>query len=462
MKKSTKILIVITLLFLVANIVLTKYILQGVVPTENGFTFSFSTLGIIGLVVSAIFGVLSTILFVKFIKSQKLVGAIFFSVMPLTVVYGAFIVLSTEIKDLSGTTAQAVRATLNLNQGPNYISYLWSVLATIIYLALLFVILFVLCNPLAKVEKVAKKLGDGRIKQENYHVGGGKQFKEIEHSLNRINYNIKQQENKLRQVDFSKQKNINKNFYKFLGKNSVLELECGNPVKKETTLMLCELKDLSEDKGALTLKENYQLLSSYLKIVAPFVVKHNGFVDKYLGEGLLAVFPSGKDAIECAHAILKAVKAKNKTLKIKIDTTIAIHSSAVTFGLVGEEKMPSIVSNELDLLSQMQDKNVLLGTKILISKDVLNTIKQNFAFDYRFVCMIDKNYFYESLACYQKRKRDKLKKMKNKVESGVQMFYSNKFEQAKDYFSSVLRYVPDDNVSFVYFNQATEKLKDIA
>ena len=460
MKKSTKILIVLSIIFLVPTIFLGKYVLQGIVPNDGRFYFSFSMLGILGIIASALFSLFSTILYVHFLKSQKLVGAIFFSMAPLTLVYGALVLLLTDVKNMNGVTAEAVRATLNIGQGGDYNNYLWIVLATLGYLFAFLLVLFFLCGPLSRVEKVSRQLGDGRVKQENYKIGGGRQFREIEHSLNRINYNIKQRENKLKQVDFSKQKSLNKNFYKFLGKKETLDLECGNPVKKEATLLLCELKNIGMAKDEISLKDSYEFLNSYLKIVSPLIKKHNGFVDKYLGTGLLAVFPNAKDAVDCSHAILKAVKVKNRNLKTKIDALLVIHSAVVTFGLVGEEKIPSIISNELETLKKMQERNVLLGTKMLISKDSLNTIKQNFAFAYRFVSVFEKNYLYESLEYYSKRQKEKLKKMKNKMENGVQLLFDGDYQKAKECFSSILHTLPNDNVSFVYFNQATENLNE--
>ena len=444
MKTSTKILLLLTLLSLLPATLLFKNILDCISVQDGRFVINLSTLGILGLVSNAIFTVLSTILFVKFLKRQRLASAIFFSVAPLTFMYGAFVLISTDVKEMSGVTAEAIRTTLNITPTTGYNNYLWCALATIVYLFLLFVILMVLCRPLSKVEKVTQKLGDGRIRQDDYKVGGGRQFREIEHSLNKINYNIKQKENKLRQTDLSRNKDINKNFYKFLSKNAVLELECGNPVKKQAVLLHCELVEKSNE---LSLKENFAFLKSYLGIVTPLISKHGGFVDKYNGNGVLAVFGSAKDATECAQAIMKASKSK----KHPINTQLSLHFSPVTFGLIGEEKLPNIVSNESEFLDKMQDINIKLGSKILISKTILNIAKQ-VNFDYRFVGEVEGSSIYEDLNFYNKRKRDKLKKCRNKFENAVQLFYCKQYEKAKLLFEEVLKVVPDDKIAFYYLN----------
>ena len=69
---------------------------------------------------------------------------------------------------------------------------------------------------------------------------------------------------------------------------------------------------------------------------------------------------------------------------------------------------------------------------------------------------------YESLDCYQKRAREKLKKVKNEFENGVRFYNEKRYVEAKDMFEKVLKKVPDDHASFVYFNKCTEKLNEVA
>ncbi len=468
MRTSTKIFIIIDILLLVANIFLAGYLIDAIVPTSDGFEFNFTSLAWMSLGFQILYAVLTTILFFRFIKTQRLSNAIFFSVLPLTLVYAVFMTYIVSIKDIDDITAQSVRATLNIStETTSYNHLLWAGLATLIFLVALFVIVLFACRPLSKVERITEKLGDGRIRTDDFKVGGGKQFKEIESSLNKINYNYKEKENKIRKVNLESQKSIPKQFLKLLGKNSVQELELGNNVKKKVTMLFCDLK--SEVNHSLSLEENFNYINSYLKTVAPLIRKFDGFIDKYLGDGLLAFFSKSQNAIECAHSILRAIDVKNKGQKSIIDARISVNTGEVVFGIVGddERKVPTIISDSVNLANKMEEINNYIGTKLLISKESMNELPQNFEFDYRYtgnLTLEDETQIslFESLSYYPKNKREKLKKLKSKFESGVIAYNERKYAEAKQLFAYVLHYVADDKPSYVYFNKANEKLKEVA
>lgn len=472
MRTSTKIFLILYVVTFVPGIFLTKYLLQAIVPTGDGFSLNFTPLAYVALALQIISNVFSAILFFRFLKTQRLSNVIFFSIAPLTLVYGVFMVYISAVKTMDGVVAQSVRSTLKIATQENaYNNYLWAILGTIVYLTLFFVIVLFSCRPLAKVEKITQKLGDGRMKFDDFKVGGGKQFKEIENSLNKINYIYKEKENKIKQTNLEAQKYIPKQFFKFLGKSNISELELGNQVKKNATTLFCDLKSTSTHSRTLSLEENFNYINSYLKIVAPMIKRFNGFIDKYLGDGVLAVFSKTQDAIECAHAILRAVDVKNKSQKElpEIDARISIDTGEIIFGIVGDEerKTPTIISDVMGIALKMEEINIYIGSKILISNQTINNLPSNFDFEYRYtgVLSVDEKKqisLFESLNYYPKNKREKLKKLKNKFESGVRAYNEKNYAQAKEIFEYVLHYVPDDKPAFVYFNKASEKLKEVA
>ena len=48
-----------------------------------------------------------------------------------------------------------------------------------------------------------------------------------------------------------------------------------------------------------------------------------------------------------------------------------------------------------------------------------------------------------------------------KFENGVRAFNEGLLKDAKENFSEILKYVPDDKPSYVYFNRAIEKLNAV-
>ena len=468
MKTSTKILLVLAVVLLVPSVFLGRYVFATISATESGFSVEPSPLGWVGLVCQIVSVLLSAILFFRFIKSQRLANAIFFSVVPLTLVYGVFVCGVASVQNFEGLTAQALRQTLNISQQATVKIYLWVGLATLIYLTLLFLVIKMSCRPLGRVAKIAKKLGDGRTKNEDFKLGGGKQFRDIENSLNKINYNIKDKEKRIRKANLQSQKVFSKQFLKLFDKSDIAELEFGNKVSKKVATMFCDLKINSSQ--ILSLEENFSYINSYLKVVLPLVKRYDGFVDKQMGDSILAVFAKPEQAIECAHAILRAVEMKNKNQKnlLPLDARVVANWQSVDFGIVGDDErhIPTIVSDDVSVLKKMQETNVYLGTKLTISQELLNQLPQKYDFNHRYVGDLTieskKIALFESVECYAKSKRDKLKKVKQKFEAGVRAYNCKKYAEAKENFEYVLHCLPQDKPSFVYFNKANEKLEEVA
>lgn len=469
MKTSTKILLVLYLITTIPSLVLGSYVFDGIKPTGSGFSFNFSPLTIAGIVMIVISNIFGVILYFRFLRTQKLSRAIFFSILPLTIIYGAGIFLIAGISNFQGATASSIVAVLNVSSKDTYTSILWAILLTIVYLIVLFFIFAFVCRPVQRVEQIAHRLSDGRVREEKFEIGKSRQFKNIEASLEKINYNYRAKENLVRQTDLEAQKFIPRQFLKFLGKNSITELELGNQVQKRATTLLCDIVSSTKVSTSLSLEENFNFINSYLNVVSPFIRKYGGFVDKYLGDGILAVFPRAESAIECATAICRAIEVKNRSQKSlpEVDARISIHTGEVIFGIVGEEARmsPTIISDVVNLASKMEDINKLMETKVIFSKDSLNEIPTSYRLAYRYIGSVSVENsasvsLFESLEIYPRKKKDKLLHLKTTFEEGVRLYSQGEFEKSRRAFKDVLSHVHDDKASYVYFNKACDKLDE--
>lgn len=466
MKTSTKIWIVIFIATLVANIFLMGYVTQGLIFGNGTIIVNLSFIGWIGVVVSIINFIAGNVLFFRFLQTQPFSRMLFFITVPVTITCATICFLILNINNFSSPQVQAVRQLLNVSPA-NYNNYLWFALVLIVYFIIIYVSFKIACRPLKKVEKAISRLSNGKVASDIV-VGGGKQFQEMETNLNKINENYKEKENFIKRTKLEYEKYIPKQFLKFLGKNSILELELGNQVQKEVTTMFVDIHNSTSVSTTLSLEENFNYINSYLNVVSPIIRKFNGFVDKYLGDGILAVFIKPENALECAVAITKVIENKNLLNKNlpNLDVGISINTGEVVFGVVGEEerKSPTIISDAVNLGSKMEDFNKYFGSKIIFSKRTLNSLKIDYPLSYRYVGSLtlgdDKEYIslFESLEYYNKKKREKLENEKTNFEQAVRYFNLGKCNQAKLLFEQILKNIRDDKISYMYFNKCEQSV----
>lgn len=465
MKKSTMIWILIYVATTIVFTLFSPFILSRISIVQGNIKLSFDVNSYVALVAFIFQNIAFTILFTRFLNTLKFPQKLFAMTVPMTITFVALIFFVYNINEINIPETTIVRSVLNINATNNNNS-LWAVILTIVYLVFMFVSFIFVCKPIKQVEKALERLSDGRIKNEIL-IGGGKQFKQIEYSLNKINDNYKEKENLLKKTNLEYEKYVPKQFLKFLGKNSILELELGNNVKKEVTTMFCDIRNSTEVSTSLSLEDNFNYINSYLKVVAPIIRKHNGFIDKYMGDGILAVFVSPSKAIECGHAINKVIQEKNMSNKtmVGLDLGISIHTGEVMFGIVGDEqrKSPSIIADSVNLASKMDNINRVFGTTLVFSKETLNNLPSKYPLSYRYVgaMKLDKKEslsMFESLEVYNKKDRDNLIKHKAQFETAVRSFDLAKFELAKEQFAETLKKEKKDKVCYAYYNKCEEKL----
>lgn len=464
MKKSTKVWLIVFIISFVGSLLLFSSVSRGIVIGESIY-LNFDAMGYVGLVFMAISTVSGSVLYFKFIKSQNFTRMLFFLTVPLTLTFAVAIYLISDINSFNGTQIDTLRQVLNVTPSNN-INYVWAILLTIVYLILLFLTFSYACKPIKKIEKAVSRLSDGEIKDE-IQIGGNKQFEGIEHGLNKINDVYKEKENLIKKTNLEYEKYVPKQFLKFLGKNSILELELGNQVQKEVTTMFCDIRNSTATSSTLSLEDNFNYINSYLKVVSPLVRKHGGFVDKYLGDGILAVFMKAENAMECAVQIVKAIEQKNKSSVAtpSMEVGISLNTGEVVFGVVGEEerKSPTIISDTVNLASKMENINKFFHTKIIFSKRTLNSLRNEYPLSYRFIGTLtleDKDYLsmFECLDSYDKKTREKLESVKVTFEQGVRYYNLGKYHNAKENFQLVLKRAREDRVAYMYYNKCEQKI----
>ena len=464
MKKSTKIWLIVFIISFVGSILLFNSVSNSITIAEDIY-FNFDAVGYVGLAFILIALISGGVLYFKFIKAQNFSRMLFFLTVPLTLVFATAIYFVSNINSYTNTQIDLVRQALNVTS-TNNINYVWAILLTIVYLILLFFAFSYACKPIKKIEKAVYRLSDGKVKDE-ITIGGNKQFQGIEHGLNKINDVYKEKENLIKKTNLEYEKFIPKQFLKFLGKNSILELELGNQVQKEVTTMFCDIRNSTATSSTLSLEDNFNYINSYLKIVSPLIRKYGGFVDKYLGDGILAVFIQAENAMECAVQIVKTIEQKNKsnTNTPSMDVGISLNTGEVVFGVVGEEerKSPTIISDTVNLASKMENINKFFHTKIIFSKRTLNSLRNEYPLSYRFIGTLtleDKDYLsmFECLDSYDKKIREKLESVKVTFEQGVRFYNLGKYHNAKDNFQLVLKRAREDKVAYMYYNKCEQKI----
>jgi class 3 adenylate cyclase/CHASE2 domain-containing sensor protein len=117
--------------------------------------------------------------------------------------------------------------------------------------------------------------------------------------------------------------------------------------------------------------EVVNLLNHYLQQMVSIVVKHGGHVNKFIGDGILAVF-SDEEGAHIGNHPARAVRCAMEivTAPSQFQTGAGIHTGMAVIGNVGsQEKMEyTILGDTVNVASRMESLNKERGTRLLMSQ----------------------------------------------------------------------------------------------
>lgn len=162
------------------------------------------------------------------------------------------------------------------------------------------------------------------------------------------------------------------------------------------TVLFSDIRNFTTMSEEMTPQQVVAFLNNYFTEMVEAVFEQGGVLDKFLGDGLMAVFGSFGDVPDHAERAvrtglrMKALLAKiNGELAMRgkppISIGIGIHSDDVVVGNIGSNKrlQYTAVGDGVNTCSRVESLNKELGTTILITKSTYELVKD--VFECRFV-----------------------------------------------------------------------------
>jgi adenylate cyclase len=181
----------------------------------------------------------------------------------------------------------------------------------------------------------------------------------------------------LEKINLSLSRFVPNEFLAFLGKKSITEICLGDNIQKDMCVMFIYLGIEMPLEGSASRLNMLELLNNTLLLVNPLIQKHSGFVDKYLADGVMALFPeSARHPVQCALDVEESLENCNRERVgqglPRIVFAAAIHRGSLMLGTIGyAERMDStVISDAVNISSRMQKFAVSKKLSIVISGEV--------------------------------------------------------------------------------------------
>lgn len=255
-------------------------------------------------------------------------------------------------------------------------------------------------------------------------------------------------------------------FLSFLEKKSIVDVQLGDQVEREMTVLFADIRDFTTLSEQLTPAENFAFINEYLRVMEPQIARYGGFIDKYIGDAIMALFPnSADDAVQGALAMLEELRKYNQVRRenelVPLRVGIGLHSGKLMLGTVGGFKRMdgTAIGDAVNLSSRVEGLTKLYGVPLLITHETFRRLNDSNQYDFRFIEQVKAKgktkavTLLEVFSADPPDLKEAKKASKSLFEQGVLLFYQKAFTEAARLFTECLQYHQGDRAAQHYLQR---------
>ncbi len=264
----------------------------------------------------------------------------------------------------------------------------------------------------------------------------------------------------LKETNESLEKFVPRESLQLLSVDSINTIRLGLSVKREMTVLFSDIRSFTTLSEKMSPEENFDFINSYLKEMGPIVRQHNGFIDKFIGDAIMALFKGeGEDALLAGIEMfqtLRSYNTKNRNTRSRppLEIGIGIHCGEMMFGTIGENNRmeTTVISDTVNLASRIESITKFYGIGFLISEQFYEGLDYPDKFKIRYIDKVrvkGKNRplnIYEVFDADTEESIEKKDTTKEDLSNAINMYYKRDPKHALDLLKKCKSYFPEDPV----------------
>lgn len=241
-----------------------------------------------------------------------------------------------------------------------------------------------LSRPLVDLRSSLEAIGSGKL-DTHVPVRGNDEFNQVNHAVNTMVAGLRERET----VKSAFARYVSRQVMDSVlasGKSPILH---GDRCK--VTVLFCDIRGFTSLSENMPPEDVVLLLNEYFEHMVDVIIRHNGTLDKFMGDGLMALFGAPvNDPYQEEHAVRAALEMQQGLQKLSarweqegrasISVGIGINSGSAIVGNIGSsERMDyTAVGDTVNLAARLESATREIGAAILISEYTYAAVKGKF------------------------------------------------------------------------------------
>lgn len=261
-------------------------------------------------------------------------------------------------------------------------------------------------------------------------------------------------------------------FLTLLGKGSLSDVVLSSCTQRLVTVLFSDIRSYTKLSEGMTAKEVFTLLNDYFVNVSEPVDANNGFIDIFIGDALMALFPaSPEDALRAAISMRKGLREFNEQRRGKgakpVRAGYGLHMGEATLGTIGTPKrmQTTAIGDTVNLASRIESATKVYKVDIVISDAVYDALENPQAFRLRHIDTVRVKGKEEPVALYEAFDADPPELAQAKagtsalLDEAMGLYMAGDFQKAMDAFTACAEACPEDSIPPLYVKRCATMLR---
>jgi len=279
---------------------------------------------------------------------------------------------------------------------------------------------------------------------------------------------------RLRERDTAVSRFLPRAFLEHLGRASVVDLQLGDHVEREMTILFSDIRSFTALSESMSPEQTFSFLNAYLRRAGPVIRNHEGFVDKYIGDAIMGLFPNAAHtAIDAAIDLQRSVHEYNSELaragRPPIAIGVGLHRGNLMLGAIGESERieTTVIADAVNIAARTESLTKQFCAPLIATEKVIGGLERPHDYKLRPLGEVVVYGAAQGLEMFEIFDGDAPELLLNKVRTlddftaGVRMLTVGNFVDARDLFARVLEQSPHDRTA-AYFFERSRSLADAA
>lgn len=262
-------------------------------------------------------------------------------------------------------------------------------------------------------------------------------------------------------------------FIRSLGHNVITDVSLGDQVEKIVTVLFSDIRNYTTLSEQMTPKENFNFVCSFNERMGPIIKQYNGFINQYLGDAIMAIFPGeAHEAVAAAIAMQKEVQEFNRQRadnnEPAIQIGVGMHTGPLIMGITGDANRmdATTISDTVNTASRLETLTKHYKGKIIISAATLHEMREGHGFMFRHLGMVHLKGKISAIAVYECFSGDddgdfeKKHATLSQFNDGVDQYIKRSFDKAVTNFKHVIETHPNDLTAKFFYDNAVRYYRD--